>query len=143
VRRQLGKGPRIWLLEQLLRFARRYMILREEQRFYWQKTLAFQRSLALRLGRLLSLGDSIFFATFDELRLAVGGAPLPVEEITRRKAEFSRLERTWVSHYPPFLRGNQPLPKGTNWRGSARTAGESRVARGPARVLLTRAILTA
>jgi rifampicin phosphotransferase len=138
VRRELGGGLRGRLFDLVLRSARRYMILREEQRFYWQKTLALQRSLALRLGRLLSLGDSIFFATFDELRRVVGGAALPVEEITRRKAEFTRLERTWVSNYPAFLRGNQPLLEEHEaadvLRGQPVSPG---VARGRARVLVT------
>ncbi|MFB3777733.1 MAG: PEP/pyruvate-binding domain-containing protein [Bryobacteraceae bacterium] len=134
VRQRTGAGLGTWLIAAV----QRYMILREEQRFYWQKTLALQRTLALRMGRLLPPGEDIFFATMDELRHAARGSPLPQEAISRRKAEFIRLERSAGADYPAFLRGSQPVweqqEEGDVLCGQPVSPG---TARGAARVLLT------
>jgi phosphohistidine swiveling domain-containing protein len=122
------------LLNFVLLYARRYMRLREDQRFYWQKTLALQRRLALSMGRRLLPGGDIFFATMDELRAAAAGTPLPAGEIERRREEFLRIE----TDYPLFLRGREPLadaraPEGDVLRGRPVSPG---IARGPVRILL-------
>jgi pyruvate,water dikinase len=97
----------------------RYMPLREDQRFQWQKGLALQRQIVLWIGRrLLRQGalenaQDVFFATLPELRLIAAGRPLPAQEISQRRSEFAQLQHDCelapdVS-YPCFLRGNQPL----------------------------------
>jgi phosphohistidine swiveling domain-containing protein len=66
----------------VLGLARRYVALREDQRFAWQQTLALMRGAFLRIGKelvvrgLLSRDDDIFFATIEQVRelsLAPGG----------------------------------------------------------------------
>jgi phosphohistidine swiveling domain-containing protein len=135
-RRQLSGALKRYLFDFVLRYARRYMILREDQRFYWQKTLAVQRRLALWMGQQLGQKEDIFFATFDELRSAAAGGPLPEREMARRRAEFQRLERAGAAGYPSFLQGNQALVEpheaGDVLRGQPVSPG---IARGPARVV--------
>jgi pyruvate,water dikinase len=135
------------LLRTVLAYSRRYMVLREDQRFYWQKALSLQRGLALQAGRCftedgrLACPEDIFFAALEEVERAVRGAELPVREIARRKFEFRRLEQQYERDpglsYPAFLRGNDPLPQDT-----AGPAGllhglpvSPGAARGPARLI--------
>ncbi|MCC7174392.1 MAG: hypothetical protein IT159_04275 [Bryobacterales bacterium] len=122
-----------FLIRLVLRFTRRYMLLREDQRFYWQKTLALQRRLALALGKHFRAEETIFFATMDELRAAAGGAPLPRAAMEQRRREFARLG----GDYPSFLRGREPMREGRApddaiLRGRPVSPG---VAAGPVRVL--------
>jgi pyruvate,water dikinase len=140
-----------WLKVRLFRwvmgYARRYMPLREDQRFFWQKALAVQRRLALWIGgRLVERGwmerpDHVFFVTVDELRQAVDGQLLPAEEIQLRSDEFNRLAKASETApdmgYPRFLRGNEPYRETEQddahiLRGCPVSPG---VARGPARVV--------
>ncbi len=122
---------RSFLLRWVLRYARRYMLLREDQRFFWQQTLALQRRLVLALGEMLRAGQNIFFATMEELRAAANGAPLPLRDMERRRREFERLG----DDYPPFLRGLEPLEeqRGEVLRGSPVSPG---IAQGHARILM-------
>ncbi|MBN1316352.1 MAG: hypothetical protein JXA42_12830, partial [Anaerolineales bacterium] len=128
-----------------LMLARKYMELRENQRFVWQKTLAFQRQLYLRLGRLwLEQPEDIFCATLDEVKTSVlVGSPIPRELIAMRCAELHKLEeehrRAPELCYPPFLRGESPIscnqPKAANrYTGLPVSPG---VARGPVRIVLS------
>ena len=133
------------IFRHVLRLAQTYMQLRENQRFVWQKTLAFQRRLFLRLATAwLDRPELIFGATLAELDAAVHGRnPLPRELIAARCAELHRLEEEHRQApsltYPPFLRGNQPLsasaePEGRHLQGLPVSAG---LGRGPARVVLS------
>jgi phosphohistidine swiveling domain-containing protein len=76
---------KLYVLTQVLGLARRYVALREDQRFAWQQTLALMRGAFLRIGKelvvrgLLSRDDDIFFATIEQVRalsLAPGGEAL-------------------------------------------------------------------
>jgi len=131
----------------VLSYAHRYMPLREEQRFHWQRSLALQRRLSLLAGRCLAGQawlehlDDIFFATAEEVREAVKGSGLPSAQIARRRIEFEKLvqlcEREPGPACPNFLRGNEPLPAvGSSEAGILRGLAVSPgAARGPARVI--------
>ncbi len=110
------------LLDHVLRLAQRYMPLREDQRFYWQKTLALMRRLFLLLGRsmaqehVLDSHQDVFFLTKSEIEAHVQGQPSAdaLRDLTQnRRRQLERLRREfemapgWA--YPPFLRGNAPL----------------------------------
>ncbi len=109
------------LLNHVLSLARRYMPLREDQRFYWQETLAAMRELFLLLGdKLVADGllrdrNEVFLATKDELEAYVRGgrSAFPADEIQSREREFRQLrgEHELTPHlaYPAFLVGNRPL----------------------------------
>lgn len=129
----------------VLKLSRAYMELRENQRFVWQKTLAFQRQLFLSLGRLwLERPEDIFCATLEEVRAAaLEGVPIPRETISLRCSELSRLEeehsRAPELCYPAFLQGDKPiscssLEIGKQYAGLPVSPG---VARGPARIVLS------
>jgi len=145
----LSAGDAIkWLVcRGVLTYSRRYMILREDQRFYWQKAL----SPAERSGRpdgpvvccagRLKRAEDIFFATVEEIEGAMAGKDLPAREIERRKVEFGRLLEQYEKEpglsYPDFLRGNEPLlhqmMAATGFlRGVPVSPG---IARGPARLI--------
>ena len=153
VRRIMRRGVKGWLRWQFFRqvvyLARRYMGLREDQRFYWQQTLAHMRRLSLRLGHQLQARDifqdheDVFFATWEELRNHITGQkPLGRELIRQRRMEFHHLreehQRMPTLHYPDFLRGNHPLETGlptpgtTIFRGQPVSPG---LAKGLARVV--------
>ncbi|MGQ9492540.1 MAG: PEP/pyruvate-binding domain-containing protein [Anaerolineae bacterium] len=129
-----------------------YLPLREDQRFYWQRTLALMRKLFLLLGsRMAKAGalDSdiqIFFLTKAEVEAYVrnpaGCAGLATLAKTRQQ-QFERLCKEFevapAQSYPPFLRGNQPLSIETGGRdrqfhGQAVSPG---LAKGPVVVLLS------
>jgi phosphohistidine swiveling domain-containing protein len=121
-----GSGPLAWikrkLLDHVLHLAQRYMPLREDQRFYWQKTLALMRRLFLILGQsmveeqLLDSEQDVFFLTKSEIQIYVQRQPNadPLRDLAKtRRRQFERLSQefetapSWA--YPPFLRGNMPL----------------------------------
>ena len=103
------------------------MPLREEQRFFWQKTLALQRHLFLRLAQhmvaqgLLEKCEHVFFLAIDEMRAYVN-AQTDAQGYARlastREQQFARLRQENDSapawSYPPFLHGNRP------WETTAR-----------------------
>ncbi|MDH4138876.1 MAG: PEP-utilizing enzyme, partial [Anaerolineae bacterium] len=107
--------------DHVLGLARSYMPLREDQRFYWQKTLAAMRELFLLIGdRLVAEGllndrGEVFFATKDEIEAYVKGrGDFPnYSEVQNRKIKFQQLqgEHELAPHltYPTFLVGNRPL----------------------------------
>ncbi len=133
----------------LLGLSRRYLALREEQRFVWQRLLALERSAYLRLGDLLQAlgqldqGLDVLFLTADEVeRLCAEDAmPLAARLARERRCEFESLTNAESSDagesYTAFLRGNLPLavaatlPANT-LRGTPVSAG---VAVGPVRVV--------
>ncbi|MCR4408023.1 MAG: PEP-utilizing enzyme [Anaerolineae bacterium] len=168
VRATLRRRPfgrlRSRLFDWVLALAREYVILREEQRFHWQRALALQRRAFLLIGEklaaegLLTQADDVFFLTITEIEniihekhiagrdfgvSAQSNAAIPSYKIAAaRRREFEQLQREWelAPHlaYPAFLQGNQPLAEAvaneTRWRGRAVSPG---VARGPARVVLS------
>lgn len=149
LRRGMGGWLRWPLFQQVVHLARRYMGLREDQRFYWQQTLAQMRCLFLRLGRhlqaegVLQAPEELFFATWEELRAHVAGeGHLDRGLLLRRRAEFHHLRkkhrRAPTLHYLPFLRGNHPLEEGPLTLGTAVFQGQPvspGLAQGPARVV--------
>lgn len=126
VRESLSTGPLAWprrtVFDQVLHLARCYMPLREEQRFYWQRTLALMRHLFLALGKHMAGNDflckpaHIFFLTKSEIdayvhqRVDCSGYTTLA---TTREQQFRRLQQEFAVapqwSYPPFLRGNAPL----------------------------------
>jgi pyruvate,water dikinase len=136
----------------LVGLARRYARLREDQRYYWQKSLAVARSAFILLGRdlaarqLLAYPEDIFFATHSELSAYYGMTDEPgsfAARVAARKQEWEQwreLERTHgAAAYPPFLRGDtpfvEPLPlngEQREWHGRGVSRG---VARGVARIV--------
>jgi phosphohistidine swiveling domain-containing protein len=161
VQAALRAGPLGWLrrpiLDGVLSLARRYVILREEQRFVWQRTLALMRRVLLRIGAhfaaegILAQADDIFFATLEEAGMLARSVScrdtacrVPTRQgISSRRAAFERLQREFeiapALTYPAFLRGNQPLERGeaegaNRWQGTPVSPG---LVRGPVRVVLT------
>ncbi len=106
----------------LLALARRYLQLREEQRYFWQRGLALLRQIYLLLGEQLAAGGwlhspaDIFFLTGDEVARAAAGGPQPqlmAVLAARRRNEFAALKAEHAQNrqlaYPAFLRGRAPL----------------------------------
>jgi pyruvate,water dikinase len=119
--------------EFLLGLARRYMALRENQRFSFDFLLLRTKRLFERMGallerdRLLAAGEDIVFLHADEVEALVQGHLGPdeaAERIARRRAEF---EENRGSAHPDFLVGDD----------AAAGAGAVRGACGPARDLLS------
>jgi phosphohistidine swiveling domain-containing protein len=144
-------GARV-IFDWVLALARHYLALREDQRYYWQKSLAIARRLYLMLAEHL-VADGVvaergvvFFATHQELATYFD-ARLPPEEFARtlaaRQAEWREYQREFeqapTESYPAFLRGDVRLDRvgaeslrPAQWRGRAISPG---IARGIARVV--------
>ena len=124
--KSLGRGPVRWLkrivFDHVMHMAQRYMPLREEQRFLWQRTLAVMRRLFLLMGQrmaengILKEPDQVFSLTKDELGAyatghADGSAYAAIA--SARARDFHDLQQAFdiapSRAYPPFLRGNRPL----------------------------------
>ena len=108
----LGKTISIkWLIvDILIRFTHIYMRLREDQRFYWQKSLYRQRKAFIKIGRLIFQEDAndVFFLTLSEIYGFVENnvQVTELQELAKlRKGEFYKIQRTSC---PPFLKGNSP-----------------------------------
>jgi phosphohistidine swiveling domain-containing protein len=155
VRAAVAARPLGWLkllvLDRVLELARRYVALRENQRFAWQRTLALLRQAFLRIGEQLAAegslarADDVFFATLEEVRELVRSKTLAAaqEAIPARRAAFERLQHEFdrAPHlaYPAFLRGNRPLEPARQeevdrWQGVPVSPG---LVRGPVRVIHT------
>lgn len=112
VRRALGVlSIRWWVFRVLLSFAQRYTILREDQRYYWQKSMYGKRQAFVRIGQawaardVLARSDDVFFLTLEEISGVARGwlrAPEIRKLIAERRVEFEALQGT---PYPAFLRG--------------------------------------
>lgn len=148
LREQLGprwRSPRAAILWIVLFFARRYAVLREEQRFEWQRALHLSRqgfghieTHLIDAGLLRTPGD-IFWLRWDEIRALVAGqslvAPPPALVQTRRRA-FRQIE---FAPYPPFVQGDAPYDIPTTPAGSHHLQGVPASAgqtQGTARVIL-------
>ncbi len=148
-------SPVFCLWSPLLTLARRYVALREDQRYYWQKSLAVSRRLYLMLAdHLLADGvignrSQVFYATHLELQNYFDDK-LPKAEMARlisaRQVEWREYQREFeqspTESYPAFLRGSVPVADArrsigrrnvsTEWRGRAISPG---IARGVARIV--------
>lgn len=126
VLKSFGHGPVAWaktaLFRHVLYLTRCYLPLREDQRFYWQRTLALMRRLFLLLGRrmaesgILDSEAQIFFLTKEEVEAYVqnpGAYAYYTTVVRDREGQFARLCEEFAiapdQAYPPFLRGNRPL----------------------------------
>jgi len=125
----VGRGVAGWLrraiLDHVVHLAQCYLPLREDQRFYWQRTLALMRRLYLLLGEHMSRAGvlpqaaSVFFLTQTEVEAYVQGhdsnegAYRYARLAASRQQQFARLcqdaKLAPESAYPSFLRGNEPL----------------------------------
>jgi len=132
--------------------ARRYTQLREDQRYYWQKSLALTRRAYLKIGaqytaqNILAAPAEIFYATRQELAQCARGevdASFLRARIAARQNEWAAYRREFAARgaaaTPHFLRGDTPLaedkmtPVATNvWRGRGVSPG---IARGVARIV--------
>jgi pyruvate,water dikinase len=127
----------LWLL-------RIYMRLREDQRFYWQKSIAGKRQAFVKLGAMLSeenvLADpeAVFFLTRSEIERALQREPKDTDWQALSSARKDTWEQLQTEACPSFLRGNTPLEKKTPdasgvLRGIAVSPG---VAQGEARIIV-------
>ncbi len=145
---------RCLIAQLLLPLARKYMALREDQRYYWQKSLALSRRLYLMLAERLTADgviverDAAFYATHPELEKYFMGE-LPKSDLARiiemRREEWRVYQREFeqspMTSYPAFLLGDVPfhsvgaalaVANPQQWRGRAISPG---IARGAARVV--------
>jgi pyruvate,water dikinase len=129
----------------LLALTRKYVALREDQRYYWQKSLAVTRRaflmLAERLVRdgVIAAREDLFYATWEEIEKHFAGQnPDLAARIAQRRAEWQEYARQ--AHYPAFLRGDTPVEPVESawtreWRGRAvspgNAQGHARVVRSP------------
>jgi len=110
-----------WAIEFTLGLARRYLKLREEQRFHWQRGLALLRQIYVRAGEALAAEgtlaspDDVFFLTAPEVARAAAGRPeaATARLAAARRRQFAQLVADQAANprlaYPPFLRGQTPL----------------------------------
>lgn len=136
-------APLVWL-------ARAYTALREDQRYYWQESLAITRRSYVQLGRLwhshgrLDRPGDIFYAEQEQVRGVIRGdhdIRVLRDEIRARRAEWGQYEAEFrespAQAYPPFLQGDVPLNRVSQlsgaWHGQGvspgRARGRARVAR--------------
>jgi pyruvate,water dikinase len=128
-------------LRALMGFTARYVALREEQRFEWQRALHLMRRVFVHLetewiaqGWLSQPGD-VFVLTWDELRAMVTGRQaVSARQIAVRRRQFRRAQD---APHPRFLRGDSPYeaemrPTTGRLVGVGASAGQ---AEGRARVL--------
>lgn len=119
VKRLVGR-LKMMVFDHVLGLVWRYMPLREDQRFYWQESLAAMRELFLLIGeRLVAEGllkdrEEVFFATKDEIEAYVKDrGSFPTHEVQSREKEFQQIqsEDELSPHlaYSAFLVGNRPL----------------------------------
>lgn len=135
----------------LLPFARRYATLREDQRYYWHKSLAVTRRAYLMLAKFLNeqgvLGSAndIFYSTAEEVdayfRGALDGKALTSSVRRRRdlwQQYWDEYARSPDLAYPAFLKGETALeseshPPRDAWQGRGVSPGH---AHGLVRVIL-------
>lgn len=113
----LRASPLRWrLLSVVVHLAQRYTVLREDQRFYWQKSMSAKRLALVKIGVSLSrhgavrAPDDIFYLTLREITGLVRGW-LPSEAM-RTLIGQREAEATGDEPYPPLLVGQTPLATG-------------------------------
>ncbi|RMD93592.1 MAG: hypothetical protein D6813_03850 [Calditrichaeota bacterium] len=98
---------RRWCFTLVLHYAKTFVLLRENQRFYWQMSIAQMRRAVVELGKRfqkegkIKTDDYIFFLTAQEItRHILNSAALPDAEIVQaRMEEFHRNQK----NVPPTL----------------------------------------
>lgn len=136
-------GPRLTLTELLVHYTRRYLLLRENQRFWFDRLLASMQDTLLGLGAWavakgwLDAPEDVAFVTWPELQALVAGG-LPPEglraTVAKRRAER---EADAALDPPTFLLGAdvpEPAPDALRLQGLGISPGR---ARGRVRVLRT------
>jgi len=105
------------MFEQLLRITRSYVLLRENQRFSYDRLLLRLKQVLERVGALLErdglldCGADIVFLEVDEVAALTRGVLEPVEAQARVALRRSEFERNQHSEHPDFLEeGETPLP---------------------------------
>ena len=86
-------------LDDLARASRR----REAARSESIRLFGAFRAFAVRAGRILGLGDDVFFLAKDEMLCALEGDRGPCAAIAARKRTYARYKT--LPPYPPFIRG--------------------------------------
>ena len=149
VRAHLPVWERPWF-DLVFALARRYASLRENQRYYWHKSLAVARHVYLQLARFLPAGiidtpHDIFFATAAELAayFRQGLSDDELARAIRARREAGRHDRqayleSPARAYPAFLQGDVPLARAVAapvaaWQGRGISPGQ---AQGRARVIV-------
>jgi pyruvate,water dikinase len=150
-RRKLRWWQRM-VLRPIIGLARRYAQLREDQRYYWQKSLALTRRAYLRIAALgaaqalVAAPQDIFYATRQEIEAYVRGemdASFLRARIAARQMEWRAYWQDYTARgaaaTPHFLRGDVPVFENkshvaeTNvWRGRGVSPG---MVRGVARIV--------
>jgi pyruvate,water dikinase len=131
------------LFGRLLDLTRRYMALRENQRFSYDRLLFQLKRIFERMGALLERdgrlesGDDLVFLELAELRALVRGELAPVDAASIARRRRSEFEADRTRPHPDFLEdGNRHLDPGTGTSGSVEGLGISPgVVRGTIRVL--------
>ncbi len=136
-----------WLIGPVRSLAREYMGLREDQRYYWQKSLAVSRRLyligaaAMVQAGVIREREEVFFATHSELVEFADGRMTGEElaaHIAARRGEWGECvkesQHGATESYPDFMIGDRPLmpPPSKSWLGRGVSAGS---ATGRARVV--------
>lgn len=141
----LLSGPRKSLLDGLVHLTRQYLLLRENQRFWFDRLLAAVQDTLVHVGgRLVDRGaldrpDDVAFLTWEEVRGLVEGT-LPAESardwVGRRRAQRELDAR---EEPPVFLRGDEGVTDtstGARLQGlgisPGRARGRARILRSPA-----------
>ena len=146
-------GLRSVVVRAIAALARHYVALREDQRYYWQKSLALSRHLYLLLAdrlvaeNVIADRNLVFYATHEELG-DYFQQRLPKAELARsiavRQSEWQVYQREFeqapMESYPAFLTPASFAQQATQvvtannreWRGRAVSPG---IARGVARVV--------
>lgn len=107
-------GPRLSLVELLVGYTRRYLLLRENQRFWFDRLLLATQDELLAIGdALVARGalahrDDIAFLELSEVREAVAGGAVDPRRAAARRTRWE-VQRT--ASPPVFLRGDDPLPE--------------------------------
>ncbi len=130
----------------ILRLTYRYLQLREDQRFHWQKIMAFQRTLFVWLGDYLQTqgvleeAKHVFGLTWEDIqRILATDAPSPAlgKVAATRYLQLQQLRQEYKlapsQHYPDVLRGNTPQTLKTH-QLSGRGVSNGLV-QGPARII--------
>jgi phosphohistidine swiveling domain-containing protein len=108
--RTLLSGPRLTLAELCVHYARRYLLLRENQRFWFDKLLFSLQQTLLWLGQgRLADPEEVALLTWDELRALVLGADASQTALARRLIERRTQRTADASLDPPtFLHDDEP-----------------------------------